>query len=74
VLNKKLGPIFWAKQLQPNYVLESPAGCSSKTNMSLYFLANLHSYKRESIANKVYKTIKQKQFILFKHMKCAEIF
>jgi len=35
---------------------------------------NLHSYKSESIGNKVYKTIKQKQFILFKNMKCAEIF
>jgi hypothetical protein len=35
---------------------------------------NLHSYKSESIGNKVYKTIKQKRFILFKHMKCAEIF
>jgi hypothetical protein len=33
---------------------------------------NLHSYKSES--NKVYKTIKHKQFILIKNMKCAEIF
>jgi hypothetical protein len=65
VLSKKLGPIFWAKQLQPNYVLEIPAGYSIDMN--------LHSYKSETIGNKVYKTIKQKQFILFKHMKCAEI-